>query len=129
MLIQTVDLSSITQPGAFDVDSRYVTVQIEYVNIDGDFHVAALQSLDQTNYDPILDFLGEPVVCRIKKRPGNTYDSGTKTFNIDASLYTIKAKLKVFATTGHNPATEGTVTLHILNSSSETTTAAPTTTV
>ncbi len=123
-----INLAAIVQPAAFDAPNNYLTVQVDYNNIDGDFEVVPKQSLDEINFDPIYDFKNQPITFRIRKLGTNKYTSGTKTFNIDASLYSNKIKLVVSAIAGKFAATAGTVSLRILNSDTFTTTVVPTTT-
>lgn len=128
MIKHTINLASIVQPSAFAVADRYLTIQVDYTNINGDFEIIPKQSLDSVNYDAIFDLFNKPVTFRIIKHgPGNTC-SGTKTFNIDASLYTVSVKLVVSPIAGKFAADEGTVVIRSLISDSATTTAEPTTT-
>jgi len=129
MKLFTVNLASIVQPSSFDVDDRYMTVQVDYTNINGDFEVIPLQSLNGVDFDPIQDLLGNPVVFKVRKESqSNVYASGSKTFNIDASLYTVAAKLRIQTTAGKFEATSGIVKMYVLQSDVTTTTEAPTTT-
>lgn len=125
-----INLAAIQIPDAFTVNDRFLTVQVIYTDIDGDFQITPVQSLDNGQYDRIYDDKGQPIVFRICKRiRGNRLDSGHRAFNIDASMYMKSVQLEISKiTSGKTGATKGTVDLYVMNSESVTTTAAPTTT-
>lgn len=83
-----------------------IAAQVIWTDIDDSVEVIFEQSMDDTNWDPVLDDKGQvfKIVCeKITKKPT---DSGTKSDTL-AGVYAqyIRAQLRV------KNATEGTVTI------------------
>jgi hypothetical protein len=117
--INNIDLADGTYTSdEIAVTEQFLTIQVQYTSIDGDFEIIPLQAnelyeegVTDPDYDPIYDFKGNPIRYKVEHRD---VAAGSKTFNL-LDLNALIAKVQVRAIGGKYGATEGTVNLIIKN--------------
>lgn len=117
--INDIDLSDgVYNSAEIAVTEQFLTIQVQYTGIDGDFEIIPLQAnevysegVTDPDYDPIYDFKEKPIRFKVEHRG---VASGSKTFNL-LDLHALTAKIQIRAIGGKFGATEGILNLIIKN--------------